>query len=161
MLYTGIHGWAVKDSNLRRAKPDWFTASSDWPLRQLPMEPTVRFELTTSCLQNSCSTTELRRRAKLDLGRHLSGYGALLYGFFKVVSVETASNYTVPTQACQAGFPAPMKAKSKSQPVGATQCGRSGRSRALSPATHLNRVITGPNRRNCRGDPMWSPRSQP
>ena len=25
------------------------------------MEPTVRFELTASCLQNSCSTTELRR----------------------------------------------------------------------------------------------------
>ncbi len=56
-------GWAEKDSNLRRAKPDWFTASSDWPLRHLPMEPTVRFELTTGCLQNSCSTPELRRRA--------------------------------------------------------------------------------------------------
>ena len=28
--------WAEKDSNLRRAKPDWFTASSDWPLRHLP-----------------------------------------------------------------------------------------------------------------------------
>ena len=59
-----LHGWAEKDSNLRRAKPDWFTASSDWPLRHLPMEPTVRFELTASCLQNSCSATELRRRTE-------------------------------------------------------------------------------------------------
>ncbi len=55
--------WAEKDSNLRRAKPDWFTASSDWPLRHLPLEPTVRFELTACCLQNSCSTTELSRHA--------------------------------------------------------------------------------------------------
>ena len=31
-------GWAVKDSNLRRAKPDWFTASSDCPLRHLPLD---------------------------------------------------------------------------------------------------------------------------
>jgi hypothetical protein len=54
--------WAEKDSNLRRAKPDWFTASSDWPLRHLPMEPTGGFEPSTSCLQNSCSTSELRRR---------------------------------------------------------------------------------------------------
>src|SRR3954471_18347902 len=59
-----LHGWAEKDSNLRRAKPDWFTASSDWPLRHLPMEPTVRFELTASCLQNSFSPTELRRRTE-------------------------------------------------------------------------------------------------
>ena len=31
------------------------------------LEPTVRFELTTCCLQNSCSTTELSRRINLQL----------------------------------------------------------------------------------------------
>ncbi len=32
------------------------------------VEPTVRFELTASCLQNSCSTTELRRRTCPSIG---------------------------------------------------------------------------------------------
>src|SRR2546428_4888279 len=86
--------WAVKDSNLRRAKPDWFTASSDWPLRQLPMEPTVRFELTASCLQNSCSATELRRRTEPTVCVRFFRYRTLLYAFFIHGFPRDADHYT-------------------------------------------------------------------
>jgi hypothetical protein len=95
--------WAEKDSNLRRAKPDWFTASSDWPLRHLPLEPTGGFEPSTSCLQNSCSATELRRRTKQTLRvlfvRYKSPATLFQRGFRR-----DATNYTAHVEACQADF---------------------------------------------------------
>ena len=97
--------WAEKDSNLRRAKPDWFTASSDWPLRHLPLEPTGGFEPSTSCLQNSCSATELRRRTLhtlrvVPLFVRYRSPARLFWGGFR----RDANNYTAQATACQADF---------------------------------------------------------
>ena len=38
--------------------------------KTLNVEPSVRFELTTCCLQDSCSTPELTRRGRLSVERH-------------------------------------------------------------------------------------------
>ena len=60
--------WVEQDSNLRSPKaPDLQSGPVDHfgthPTKKIisQREPSVRFELTTCCLQNSCSTTELRR----------------------------------------------------------------------------------------------------
>ena len=68
-----------------------------------PGEPTVRFELTASCLQNSCSATELRRHTESLrwFFRCYSLYSGLL---FSTPFLRTGSYYTVCGGGCQANL---------------------------------------------------------